>query len=58
MQAIQALEDHADHDQPRHLADTLALVGVHPQSLATLTEQGAVIADQLTDLARLRLNRR
>jgi hypothetical protein len=43
MQAVQALEDHSDHDQPRHPANTFALVSV-AQSLDTLYEQGAVIA--------------
>jgi hypothetical protein len=53
MQAVQALEDHTDHDQPCHLANTLALISI-AHSLDTLTEQAAVIADQLTDLAHLR----
>ena len=52
-QAVQALEDHTDHDQPCHLANTLALISI-AQSLDTLREQAAVIADQLTNLAHLR----
>ncbi len=55
MQAVQALEDH--HDQPSHLANTLALISI-AQSLDTLREQGAVLADQLTYPAHLRRNGR
>ena len=53
MQAVHALEDHSDDDQPCHLANTLALISI-AQSLGTLREQGAVIADQLTHLPHLR----
>ena len=52
-QAVQALEDHTDHDQPCHLANTLTFISI-AQSLDTLTEQPAVTADQLTNLAHRR----